>query len=1030
MMYQLPSYNPSDKISIPATFQTSLSHLDIVWSDVSETVGSKINPGLAKQRQADFLKGVPPKWLNFYPANLPLVERDGFNGLIELIEKRKRKYCLITEVSLRYQSGSGGSTLAMQVLWRFRKDLRCAKVIDSDLDTKELSKQVLDLFLLPNEQHAEQDRRTVLLLLDTKEKINDLPIKKVLWEDLIEEIHKRGINTKTPAVIILNCIPTDFTLKDKLILPPNLSEGDKKQFKEQLLQQIRLQRKGHWKVTTISLLHHKDSGGSALASEVLRDLSEEFTCETLTEPFKTDIAENKDEFEEEIENMANKLLSIYKRPVLLLLDHEDDKPLRYLLKNLLSKLQHAYQADHPAFIIINAVSKSAVRVPGDVKLKMELLPDEKQRFAQKRQEIEQKYKKMSDKFHAFNIMQGGFQKEDAKNLITDEMRKHVENHIKSSSTRLLGFLALINSYVPGSRLTKPLCKEFIKQDRWTVEEKPSLEMIMKPFDDLMVIFSEGEQKANCIRLAHPLIADACLNMLTEHKLTRSDIAQDFLKNMVKGKESNYEKICKSLLVTRPEGLTEKDMFSRLILDIIRENNTNQCICLLESASKLFSTDPFYPQTLARLYYIKVQGENKYKKAKQWAKEAIDRDCTNSHIRDTLGQVHKNHLSRIWNKIKQERGKVMKPCTDIDTRLAMAKSAIDAFDDEEKAAKDELENPKTKYNNRGRFGFLQVCKEIYDLRTLIGPKNPLKQKHLDFNGLRGSVEDKYDFFEWYLAFSKLSFKEEDPDYFHRDVEDCYKRYFTQDTQNEEKTLNEKKKESFGGLLHFLKSDINVCKQNLSASEKPRSDNEDQIVLYILANIILSLSGEPCEKAEKLQARLQKLWFSKEQGRSPEFYLLIFLLFWPDDAQKAKTNPPDLENCVEYMSQSYESKYGEHLRGRYLVPLFFLGTEGGLQRLVHALKPNKKGLRRLVHSKLHQTDLELLTERDESVEVKCLQRINGKVKNHRVFAVRDEQQIPVSPHDRASVCKQGQVSFYLGFNIRGPVAYNIRYHKNCE
>uniref|UniRef100_A0A673L5Z5 Sterile alpha motif domain-containing protein 9-like n=1 Tax=Sinocyclocheilus rhinocerous TaxID=307959 RepID=A0A673L5Z5_9TELE len=755
----------------------------------------------------------------------------------------------------------------MQVLWHFRKDLRCARVIDSDLDTKELSKQVLDLFLLPNEQHAEQDWRTVLLLLDTKEKINDLPIKKVLWEDLIEEIHKRGINMKTPAVIILNC---------------------------------------------------------------------------------------------------------------------------------------------------------------DGKLKMELLPDEKQRFAQKRQEIEKKYKKMSDKFHAFNIMQGGFQKEDAKNLITDEMRKHVENHIKSSSTRLLGFLALINSYVPGSRLMKPLCKEFIEQDRWTDEEKPSLEM--KPFKDLMVIFSEGEQKANCIRLAHPLIADACLNMLTEYNLTRSDIAHDFLKNMVKGKESNYDKICKSLLFTRPKGLTEKDMFSRLILDIIKENKTKKCICLLELASKLFSTDPFYPQTLARLYYIKVQGENKYKKAEKWAKEAIDRDRTNSHIRDTLGQVHKNHLSRIWCKIRKEWWKVIKPCTDIDTRLAMAKSAIDAFDDEEKAAKDELANPTAKYNNRGRFGFLQVCKEIYDL---IGPENPLKQKHLDFiNGLRGSVEDKYDFFEWYLAFSKLSFKEEDPDYFHRDVEDCYKRYFTQDTQNEEKTLNEKKKESFGGLLHFLKSDINVCKQNLSASEKPRSDNEDQIVLYILANTILSLSGEPCEKTEKLQARLRKLWFSKEQGRSPEFYLLIFLLFWPDEAQKAKANPPDLENCVEYMSQSYEREYGEHLRGRYLVPLFFLGTEGGLQRLVHALKPHKKGLRRLVHSKLHQTDLELLTERDESVEVKCPQRINGKVKNQRVFAVRDGQQIPVSAHDRASVCKQGQVSFYLGFNIRGPVAYNIRYHKNCE
>ncbi|KAL1270475.1 hypothetical protein QQF64_029491 [Cirrhinus molitorella] len=252
------SFIPSSKsgiIAVPAELRDSLSCLDIVWSDMFER--GEINPEEARQHQADFLKGAPPKWLNFHTSvNSPLVERDGFNDLIKLIEKRKGKRSLITDVSLRYQSGSGGSTLAMQVLWRFRKDLRCARVIDSDLDTKKLSKQVVDLFLLSNE---EQNRKTVLLLLDTKEKINDLPVKNVLWEDLIDEIHKRGINTYTPAVIILNCIPTDFTLTDTMILPPKLSEGEITKIKEKLLQQIRLQRKGHWKVTKINLLHHKDS---------------------------------------------------------------------------------------------------------------------------------------------------------------------------------------------------------------------------------------------------------------------------------------------------------------------------------------------------------------------------------------------------------------------------------------------------------------------------------------------------------------------------------------------------------------------------------------------------------------------------------------------------------------------------------------------------------------------------------------------------------------------------------------------------
>ncbi|XP_052458982.1 sterile alpha motif domain-containing protein 9-like [Carassius gibelio] len=891
----------------------------------------------------------------------------------------------------------------MQVLWHFRKDLRCAKVIDSDLDTKELSKQVLDLFLLSNEQHAEQDRKTVLLLLDTKTKLdNDLR------ENLIEEIHKRCINTDSPVVIILNCKTTDFTLTDTLILNKMLSKEQIRQFREKLIQQIRLQRKGQRRVATINLLYHKDSDGLKLASEVLRDLREEFTCQTLTKSFKTETAENKDELVREIGNTANDPLRIYEthnKTVLLLLDIKGEKLLCYLLKSLL-KLKRADQTNHPAFIIINAYQKSVVRVPGDVKLKLELLPEEKDKFAQKKLQLESKHKEMSQTFHAFNIMQGGFQKEDAEKLITEEMVKHIEKDTKSSSTRLLSFLALINSYVPGSHLLEHFCEDFIKEEEWSTDgENLLLETIMKPFEGLIVTYLEGEQEDQCIRLAHPMIADACLKILTEHKLTRFDIALDFLNSMVKGHKSNYDKICKSMFITRPKGLMEKETFSRLILDIMHEseNNTEQCICLLELLSDLFYKDPFYPQALARFYYIKVQEENKYVEAERWAKMAIKRDPQNSHLRDTLGQIYKNNLRKIWI----EAGET---CTDVENVLAIAQSAIDAFKDVEEVAENESEDD-TGFNNRGLFGFLQVCKILHS-----SPFQHFEQQHSDFiKRLKGAVESRYDFFEWYLAFSRLSLNKEEPDYFHEDIDECYRKYFTQREQTDVMTLNEKKMKSFGGLLHFLKSDINVLKQYKSTFDNTQSDNETQTVLYILANIILSQSGDPCEKAEDLQARLQRLWVREMQDRSPEFYLLILLLFWADEAPPGITNPPNLEKCLKKMHHSYKSKYQKYLRGRYLVPLFFFRKGKGLQRLVHA-------------SKLNQTALELLTEGDESVKINDLTRVNGQVRNHRVFAIRREKQIPVSPHDPSSVCTTGPVSFYLGFTIRGPVAFNIRYEEN--
>ncbi|RXN04976.1 sterile alpha motif domain-containing 9-like protein [Labeo rohita] len=888
---------PSSKngiITIPTELRDSLSCLDIVCSDIFETG----DPEEAKKHEADFLKGAPLKWINLAEdENSPMVKRDGFNDLIELIKRKTNKPCLITDVSLRYQSGSGGSTLAMQVLWHFRKDLRCARVIDSDLDTKELSKQVVDLFLLSNEKHTKPNRKTVLLLLDTRKKINDLPIKNIIWEDLIDEIQKRRINTETPAVIILNCIPTDFTLTDTMILPPKLSEEEIKKFKEKLLQQIRLQKKGHWKVTTINLFHHKDSGGSALAREVLSELREEFTCETLTEPFKTDIAENKDEFARE--TLKDELFRVYEthqNTVLLLLDHKDDKPLHYLIKSLQSKLQRADQTDHPAFIIINAVSKSVVRAKDNVKLKMELLPEEKDRFAQKKEEIKQKNMEMSQTFHAFNIMQGGFQKKDAEDLITKAMVKYVKNHEEFSSTRLLSFLALINSYVPGSHLSKLFCEEFMDQtEQPTDEGNPTLETIMKPFMDLIVIFSEGDQKVKYIRLAHPMIAHACLKMLIEHKVTRFDIAQDFLNSLVKE-------------------------------------------------------------------------DNKYEEARKWAEEAINRDPENSHIRDTLGQVHKNHLLH-------ETGK---PSSDINVCKII--------------------HPKTSLN-----------------RT---PLEHIEQEHREFiSSLKGDVETKYDFFEWYLAFSRQSFEKEDPNYIQKEVEECYMYYFKMDKQADKITLDKNKNNYSGELLYILKSDISVFDQYKSKIEKPQPDSESQTVLYILANIICSDSGEQFEKIKEFQARLQKLWLREMQDRRPEFYLLILLLFWPDDVQPAITNPPNLEKCVRKMRHSYKSKYQKYLRGRYLLPLFFLAKQKGLQRLIYTLK-------------LSQTDLERLTEGDGSEEIKDLQRINGQVRDHKVFAITGEKQIQVTPHDRASVCKQGQVSFYLGFNIRGPVAYNIRYKYSFE
>ncbi|XP_016349731.1 sterile alpha motif domain-containing protein 9-like [Sinocyclocheilus anshuiensis] len=192
----------------------------------------------------------------------------------------------------------------------------------------------------------------------------------------------------------------------------------------------------------------------------------------------------------------------------------------------------------------------------------------------------------------------------------------------------------------------------------------------------------------------------------------------------------------------------------------------------------------------------------------------------------------------------------------------------------------------------------------------------------------------------------------------------------------------------------------------------SPTESDAQNYILANIILSqksANSEILRTVPELQDILQKLWERPNKNRSPEFYLLVLLLFWPDGAKKTG-NTLDLKVCVQYMRESYERTYQKYLRFRYLVPLFFLGNGGGLQRLVHQIKFTS-----------------LLADEHETPGMEGLQRIEGEIRNHKVFALRGRDQIEVSPHNPASVYNTDLVSFYLGFTIRGPVAYNIRYVK---
>ncbi|XP_014011897.1 sterile alpha motif domain-containing protein 9-like isoform X2 [Salmo salar] len=960
------SNSRGSNIYVGSEIRDSISLLDVLYANAFEE--EDIDSAVAKKAEADFYRGAPPQWLNFCWAERPMsadkttpfIKRDGYTELIQNIQKR-RKGDLTSTIKLLHQPGSGGTTLAKQVLWDMRKTLRCAVLTGPTSDISAIAKQVIHLFTAGDQGQ----QNTVLLLL------NDVCIQKNLQDAIMKEITDRNITTHMPVVIILNCL-----------------------------------RKA-------------------------------------------------------------------------VIKQEDRNNSRHVI------------------------------------LRMELSEAERQQFEEKQIEISRSYGNEHKQFHGFNIMQekfcGDYVKETCAFL-------NVRKKRRPKNSQLLAFLSLVNAYVPGSHLLQSQCQAFLgHQDGYR-----SFEQRMEPFTHLIVTFPSKQGQDKHVRMAHPLIAQQCFELLASAGVTRSDTARHFLTDFcVEEVQQHLMSVIKDMLTKREitvddqqnaewkqDMLTKGEMgeerkgkFSRLIQDIQdtegKESKSN-CVSVLQLASNKFKQNPFFPQALARFFYIVKRA---YSKAEKWAKIAKDRDPNNSFVADTLGQVYKNHLmSRVkveqssfriskeqgsirvpkeqgWDRVTKPQGsfKVPEELGSISAQeiLQLSTMAFEAFKDEEKAAENEqgadtqydgINNVSHIYNNRGLFGYLQVANIVFDslvsldknwqkVLTMeisadsffisIGQKKLFKYKPLIIS-LRDEVERKCEFFDGYLTYSKPSKKENEPHYFQTDVKNCYHKYVgTCKPIHSESAIDvplQKLKEemaiAFPGLLCCLDKGYDEGREVIKKEWEKKKDGDGENNAsqnFILANIILSeveAASPMLTSLPILKRILERNLLANLSNQTPEFYFLVLLLFWPEEHKKMDFNI-DLNKCVLEMQESYKNTYKKHLRSRYLRPLIFLGKGEGLSRLVHRSKIDNL----LVEEKpmaRPQARQDFTSQKWSSGEVwrepsvqDLLLPVNGVVRQHRVFACINGKEIKVCADQQSKVWKSGDVCFYLGFTIRGPVAYDIHY-----
>ncbi|KAM6959294.1 LOW QUALITY PROTEIN: sterile alpha motif domain-containing protein 9-like [Aplochiton taeniatus] len=152
-----------------------------------------------------FYRGGKISWMNFWMADESLcegiVQRDAYMEattiLNNLLQGNAPKRS-VARLSIYHQPGSGGSSVARQILWNRRKDLRCAVVKHSHSVTS-VCEHAVRL-----REYEEKDRNSclpVLLLLEDF----DVEFLNELRHELANAVSTMTINPSTLCFILLGC---------------------------------------------------------------------------------------------------------------------------------------------------------------------------------------------------------------------------------------------------------------------------------------------------------------------------------------------------------------------------------------------------------------------------------------------------------------------------------------------------------------------------------------------------------------------------------------------------------------------------------------------------------------------------------------------------------------------------------------------------------------------------------------------------------------------------------------------------------
>ncbi|KAG7222835.1 hypothetical protein INR49_016045 [Caranx melampygus] len=733
-------------------------------------------------------------------------------------------------------------------------------------------------------------------------------------------------------------------------------------------------------VATINIYHHPGSGGSTVARQVLWNNRRDLRCAVVKPSYSASVvAQHAVDLREYEEKDTQRSL-----PVLLLIE-DSDKEYQDDLKNELEVAINSKKIQYGTlcFILLSCrrspdperrCKESALQ---NVSVTHQLSPDEKRKFAGKRKVLEKRYE--AKFMMTFVLMTEGFDEGYVQQFV-EHLLQDIEHH--SVATRLIHYVALLNTYVQDSFISRSHCEALldltmrIERFRQSEFERALSEQAKLVFLHLR----DDKTHIESVRIIHPLIAKEILQQLLGKQQTQSSLAMKLLLENVLfehrfGRE-DYLSFLRALFIRRSrisKGDEYDSFFSPLIEHVCEiEKSPAKAIELLKEAYERFHKDPFFAQQLARLHYT----YEKFEEAKYWAETAAKMLPNNSYILDTKGQVY-----RKWFQAKSkaiEDGRIPKTAQNTADAVETALKALECFKECERAADADMDN----VNSSGFFSEVDVgCSLLKLISSLFANKTNghSECKRMIICHLGGG--------NVISILSKLT-----------DQKDAIR------------------------LLE------NILSLYPSSPLKAKFGQRD-IVNYIVAHITLNCLSPQNPKIATLE-ELQELCFQLPGDKKKCLASALFLqtlLFWPEDndtADEKEAKYEIVQSAIEHMERSYWAKMKDiPQRRRRLYTHFFLGNGNGLDKFVHKKKFEKViKVFSVSEKRMKWFSGEAWKKPEIAMMLKC---VSGWTEDGVVYLEGPQKKklrimplhVPSVPHSNENI------TFYLGFSFRGPVAYNI-------